>query len=332
VRSTCGPAQLELLPPHASLRRYVRAKFADHAEIALLNPPAGGPADEVGQGARVPLAEDPFVVVRAWLERVAVRVPALHAIDAEGDILWLEDAGRTDLDTALAEGLPRRDGYRMALAALQTLQKSIEQTAPPTCVTTRSFDRDLLRWELEHYLEWRVEAQLGVRLAPGTREALGAEFDALADRVAAIPTTVMHRDFQSHNLMVTDGQIVVLDFQDAMVGPLVYDAVALLRDSYVALDDADLDTLVGEYAAAASTLRAADGATASDIRSWFDLQTVQRKLKDSGRFVYIDRVKQNPSFLRYIDGSVAYVRTALARRPELSRLATLLAEVDPGLR
>ena len=178
------------------------------------------------------------------------------------------------------------------------------------------------------------------------RAALAAEFDALVDTLAAVPIAVMHRDFQSHNIMVTrggeavvdadavsteDGTLHLLDFQDAMLGPIVYDAVAFLRDSYVVLTPSELSELVDQFAASVATMAAAGGADAESITRWFHLQTVQRKLKDAGRFVYIDRVKKNSSFLQYIPSSLSYVRNALSLLPELSRLWELLAQVDPAL-
>src|SRR5262249_52553463 len=126
------------------------------------------------------------------------------------------------------------------------------------------------------------------------------------------PYGFVHRDYQSRNLMVQPGPTLrILDFQDALLGPQVYDLVALLRDSYVELPAALVDEMLDEYAIRA---RLADRA---QLRHLFDLQTVQRKLKDAGRFVYIDQVKGNPGFLQSIPASLRYVRAALDRLPEL---------------
>jgi len=326
---------LELLPPHASSRRYARASWGDVSEIVLLEPPSDAPADEVGgPDAPVDLERSPFVVVRGWLEARDLPVPALYAIDVDEGALWLEDLGSMDFDQ-YANRHPKglEAAYRHAVDLLVAMQRTLEAHDAPDVVTSRTFDRAMLRWELDHYLEWRVEADLGATPSAAWSAAVGEEFDRLADALAAAPTCVMHRDFQSHNLMVVpaQGRIVLLDFQDAMIGPAMYDAVALLRDSYVVLPVDARDRLVARWADAVAEDPAPGGLDAESLTALFHLQTVQRKLKDAGRFVYIDRVKHNPGFLGWIPDSLAYVRQAFDRLPEWQRLKTLLGEVDPAL-
>jgi aminoglycoside/choline kinase family phosphotransferase len=171
---------------------------------------------------------------------------------------------------------------------------------------------------------------LGLTLTSGQTAALQHEFEVLANAVAQIPQVVIHRDFQSHNLMVhPDGKLRLLDFQDVMLGPVVYDAVALLRDSYIEIPPAQLHKLVDHWATGASGVH---GVPAEQLVSWFYLQTLQRKLKDAGRFVYIDRIKGNSSFLKYIPASLRYVRDTLSRVPQAAALAELLRTFDPELR
>jgi hypothetical protein len=122
----------------------------------------------------------------------------------------------------------------------------------------------------------------------------------------------------------------LLDFQDAMLGPAVYDAVALLRDSYVQIAPGVLKGLVRHYAERAVTAPALVNATVRDVELWFHMQTLQRKLKDAGRFVFIDRVKGNPDFLQYVDDSCAYVRDAFRAVGHLfPGLLATLSELDP---
>lgn len=325
-----GPLQnVAMLPPHASLRRYARATFAEVSEIVMLMPPPGAAPDEAGGTARPALPDDPFVVTQRWLESAGLPVPALYDVDEDGDALWLEDLGGDDLDAwGRAHPAALEAKYSDALDLVVKLQAAADA---PALVTGRRFDHAILRWELDHYIEWRVEAALGRTLSSAQAEALGEEFDRLATVLAAMPTAVMHRDFQSHNLMVRDdGTLVMLDFQDAMVGPCVYDAVALLRDSYVSLPSDVLERLVSRYASAMADSPLGAHCSEDDVVTWFYTQTLQRKLKDAARFVYIDRVKGNSSFLQYVDGSVAYVRDAFrALSPEWDRLAQLLSEIDP---
>ena len=118
-------------------------------------------------------------------------------------------------------------------------------------------------------------------------------------------------------MVLPGGEQAVIDFQDALLGPRQYDLVALLRDSYVELDAPFVEAMLRRYLA---RLAAEGGPRLAygPFREIFDLLTVQRKLKDAGRFVFIDRVKKNPGFLVSIPASLRYVKDALARRPDLA--------------
>ncbi|MFT4704287.1 MAG: aminoglycoside/choline kinase family phosphotransferase [Bradymonadia bacterium] len=325
-RGESEPRSLELLPPHASSRRYARVMKADGStEIGMLFPEDSGP-EEAGGPVGEGVEDSAFVRAQRWLSAGGVPVPELYAFDEAQRVLWLEDVGHTDLDAHVAEKALLAPAYHRALDVLQQFQAATEEDVPDE-VAGRAFDEALLRWELAHYVEWRLEADLGLSLSADQRAELDGHFDALAAKIAAMPACVIHRDLQSHNIMVQPERLVLLDFQDAMIGPYVYDAVALLRDSYVSLPTPLLGELIERFARfAADTHR--DGDVAGVIED-VHLQTVQRKLKDAGRFVFIDRVKGNPDFLQYRETSLRYVAEALKQLPQLQPLARLLRALDP---
>jgi N-acetylmuramate 1-kinase len=130
--------------------------------------------------------------------------------------------------------------------------------------------------------------------------------------------------------MIDGANLGVIDFQDALMGPAVYDLASLLRDAYIALDEPVVDELIGHYldAMAAENHRFADR---SDFRRMFDLMSIQRNLKAAGRFVYIDRVKHNPKFLADIPRVLSYVKRNLSRYPELFGLRDALTPYVPEL-
>jgi aminoglycoside/choline kinase family phosphotransferase len=163
--------------------------------------------------------------------------------------------------------------------------------------------------------------------------AQGALFNTLAERLArrveALPSAFTHRDYQSRNLMVRSSappRLVWIDFQDALQGPRIYDMVALLNDSYQVFSPEFVEARLDDYAQAAG-LGAAERASLSRE---FALVTVQRKLKDAGRFVFIDQVKKNPSFLKYVDPTLAKVErwlTKLSDDDDMAQLRRLLHEI-----
>jgi len=322
-------APVRRLAGHASLRSYWRVGSPPASVVVMVLPPDARP-EEVTQGA--PPATQPFVDVQRYLASIGVRVPAILRFDEAAGLMVLEDLGDEMLETRLLAGAARAPRYEAAIDQLARLRARAEAT-PGDCVAfSRRFDRDLYRWELEHFVEWGIEAWKGSRLAEGERRIVDREFERIARTLEAEPVGFTHRDYQSRNLMLLpSGEQAVIDFQDALLGPRQYDLVALLRDSYVELDAPLVDAMLRRWL----ERFAAEGGPRLDpepFRATFDLLTVQRKLKDAGRFVYIDRVKRNPGFLPSIPASLRYVREAFARRSDLDALRSVLARHVPELR
>jgi aminoglycoside/choline kinase family phosphotransferase len=321
-------APVRRLAGHASLRSYWRVGAYPDSLVVMVLPPDAKPEEVTKGGAP---AVNPFVDVQRYLEGIGVRVPRIHAFFEPEGLMVLEDLGDEMLETRLLAGAPRAPLYEAAIDQLARLRAAAE-ARPGGCIAfTRAFDRDLYLWELEHFREWLLEAWKGARLSAGEREVVSRAFEGIARALDAEPKGFTHRDYQSRNLMVLpSGEQAVIDFQDALLGPRQYDLVALLRDSYVELDAPFVEAMLRRYL---EKLAAAGGPRLAHepFREVFDLLTVQRKLKDAGRFVFIDRVKGNPGFLVSIPASLRYVREAFARRPDLAELRSVLARHVPEL-
>ncbi len=320
------------LPGGAGNRIYWRVRSADEKASAVVMelPPDPAKSEEASKD-HAP-AELPFLNVDRYLTRIGVRVPRIYLDAAAQGYLVIEDLTDRTLERALLDGGDREQIYGTAIDALARLRAHAEANPDPHCLAwTRAFDYELYHWEFEHFIEYGLLAR-GARPTEAELQTLRREFVRISQELAAAPRSFTHRDYQSRNIMVTDaGEQVVIDFQDALQGPRQYDLVALLRDSYVELDRPLIDRMLHRYLARLAT----EGGPALDERGFvdfFDLLTVQRKLKDAGRFVFIDQVKKNPSFLVHIPSSLRYVRDALKRRPELREVQEILQRHVPELR
>jgi aminoglycoside/choline kinase family phosphotransferase len=144
--------------------------------------------------------------------------------------------------------------------------------------------------------------------------------------LAAEPRVVCHRDYHSRNLMVRDGRLVVIDFQDARMGPDTYDLVSLLRDSYVELPEADVDALTTVFLE-----RTGQSCDAAAFGRRFDLMALQRNLKALGTFGYQASARGNQTYLPYVSRTLGYVRDNLRRHPRFDRIAAVLGRAVPEL-
>ena len=313
----------------ASNRSYYRVGTPPSSTVLMVMPKdAATKSEEATKGAAP--KELPFLNVHRYLTALGIRVPEILRYDEPAGMMVLEDLTDLTFEAALKQG-SREDLYTKAVRLLARLRADAEARPDGSCLAfTRSFDEDLYDWEFHHFREWGLEAWSGKQPSPSERTQLDQIFKKLSAQLAAAPKGFTHRDYQSRNLMVKDGELVVIDFQDALLGPRQYDLVALLRDSYVELDRPFIEQMLQVYV---DEFKAKTGEQIRlpEFIAFFDLLTVQRKLKDAARFEFIHRVKGNPGFLVSIPGSLRYVREALAKQPHLADLHRLVAKYVPEL-
>jgi aminoglycoside/choline kinase family phosphotransferase len=313
--------RFEPMPGGASTRRYFRiqlgtgvgANAGPHAGIetaVAMFVPEGACPEEIVKDGQLPAARWPFLEVRDLLASRGIDVPVVFAEATANGWLLLEDLGDETLSEFLLRHPERKEGlYVRAVTDLARAQASLNPLPQGSVVARRAFDHDLLYWEIQHFREWALDAR-GVSLSPEQRAAFDGFAERLAHRIAELPRGFVHRDFQSRNLMVRpDGRLCWIDFQDALLGPRVYDLVALLNDSYQIFERSFVEARLDDYARTAGL---APGER-TQLGSQFDLVTVQRKLKDAGRFVFIDRAKGNAAFLRFVEPTIVKALTSAAR-------------------
>lgn len=257
--------------------------------------------------------------MQRYLAGLGLPVPALHAVSDDLHLALIDDLG----DERLYERVTTTPALRLVAyeQAVDLLVRFQHLTSTPA-FDVPFFSADHLRAELAEFADMALTARLGITLTASEREVLTSTADTLVSEL--LPTRLAHRDFQSQNLMFRGEELVLIDFQDAFIAPAVYDLVALLRDSYISLPLHELDHLLARYAHA--TAQPLD-----EVTDRFHLQTIQRKLKDSGRFETLAR-KGKPHFLAFFADSIGYVVHALKASGRFPDLLTLLTDRLPEAR
>ena len=295
----------------ASTRRYFRVIPADGPSLVLA----------LHEGP-IEVATLPFINVARLFERMGLPVPAVVGHSDSLGILALQDLGDVTLQAHLGAGTLTEHAslYRQAVAFVDVLQRRGQELESPEHAPYQvAFDVEKLTWELDYFVRHFLEGYRGVILSAAERTALAGECASIVEELAAEPRVLCHRDYHSRNLMLHEGQLYIIDFQDARLGPDTYDLASLLRDSYVDISDRELDELVAYFAA----LRGI--ADASEFRRRFDLMAVQRNLKALGTFGYQTITRQNPVYIQYIPRTLRYTRTNLEAHARFGRLRELLA-------
>jgi aminoglycoside/choline kinase family phosphotransferase len=308
-----GP-RVVALTGDASDRRYFRVLLQDAPSQVLAVHP--GPLDVDGL---------PFVNVARLLGAMQLPAPRILAHSNALGILALEDLGDVTLQAHLgaASADEHTALYTEAVTLLCTMQHRGRDLNSPAYVPFGiSFDVAKLMWELQFFTAHFLEGYRGARISDAFREALTREYASIAEELASEPQVLCHRDYHSRNLMYHEGHLHIIDFQDARMGPDTYDLASLLRDSYVDLDDPQVDALVRWFL----TQRQAAEADDRDFRRRFDLMAVQRNLKALGTFGFHTASRGNPVYIQYIPRTINYARANLARYERFGGLRDLLAE------
>ena len=264
----------------------------------------------------------PFVNVARLLEAMPVPTPRILGYDNALGILALQDLGDVTVQAHLGSQPFQAHAalYRQAVAHIVTMQtRGADLTSPAYVPYGIAFDVEKLNWELDFFLKHYLAAYRNAVLPMPAFEAVRAEFKIIVEELAGEPRVLCHRDYHSRNLMLAQGQLYVIDFQDARMGPDTYDLASLLRDSYVDLNDIAVNELIAYF------LALKGGITEADFRPRFDLMALQRNLKAMGTFGYQTTARQNPVYIQYMPRTLRYVGDTLRRYPRFARLHELLA-------
>jgi N-acetylmuramate 1-kinase len=289
--------ELSTASADASFRSYWRVRADADSWVVMDAPPAH---------------EDcrPWLDVCRRLRKVGLHAPDVLAEDAEQGFLLLEDLGDATYLPALAED--SADAlYGDALAALLRMQTRVDATGLP------AYDENRLREEMELMPAWFLSRHLGITPGRQERDLLDAAFRFLLDSALAQPQVFVHRDYHSRNLLVTASNSPgIVDFQDAVLGPVTYDLVSLLRDCYIVWPEAQVAAWAEAHRCALVEAGIALPDAAGFLR-WFDLMGLQRHIKVLGIFCRLYYRDGKTSYLTDLPRVWHYVDTIAARYPEL---------------
>lgn len=323
-----GTLRVDRLQGDASSRAYYRLSSGGSSAILMRLPAGAIPVEEGFVGKQKTPAPDsyPFIPLQSLLHRAGIPVMGIYAYDLGCRYLLLEDLGDVQLFTLAKDSSQSHHVealYRQALDVLVDMQGLQRNTGfSESIASQRSFNKELYEWEFEHFIEYGLRQHACFDTdepkAPKLDVAVCRRlFAAAAEELAQLPKVFTHRDYHSKNIMVKDGGIAIIDFQDALLGPLAYDVVSLLRDSYILLPQHTFDNLLAYYYERA---KAADLPVGSwdEFQRSFHLMGLQRNLKAWGRFVFILKVKHNPIYIEWVPQTMQQVKRFRAHYPEIS--------------
>ena len=304
--------ELESLHPassDASFRRYFRAGIGGQHYIVMDAPP-------VHEDVR------PFVKVSGLLQKAGVHAPKIHAQDVEKGFLLLCDFGnRPYLDSLTEETADSL--YGDALDSLAKLKRGVDIRS----CGLPAYDEALLRREMDLCPGWFLEKLLGRKTSPAEQAILDRTWQILVDSALEQPQVCVHRDYHSRNLMITEeNNPGVLDFQDAVVGPVTYDLVSLLRDCYIAWPKERVDDWALSYHRRLLDEGLIGETDPQRFLRWFDLMGLQRHIKVLGIFARLYLRDGKPGYLGDLPRVMDYVAEASGRHPELAGFLAYLRD------
>ncbi len=290
----------------ASNRRYYRFNWQGHSYIVMDAPPD---------------LEDchPFLHSQQQLYQVGVPVPEIFRSNPERGFLLLTDFGsETFLNRVINKPQEADQWYLKALNTLIPMQKNSQTNIFP------DYSEELLRREVSLFPDWYVAKERLITLSPHLSDALNLSIQRIIEHIIKQPKVWVHRDYHSRNLMITDDHLGVIDFQDAVYGPITYDAVSLLRDAYISWpEEQQLDWLIRYW----QELKKEQLLVNNDFSEFyrdFEMMGIQRHLKVVGIFARLAHRDNKKGYLADIPRVWGYLRAAVSRYNELSPLMKVL--------
>ena len=327
-------ARLLPLAGDASSRRYHRAFLeGDSSPPSIVIMELGGSSLPLSSEElalfRDPPKELPFLSLHRYLAGLGVRIPSLYGHWVDEGILMLEDLG----DQSLWDEVQSKSAsevlkwYEKAIDQLLLIQIKGTKAKDDFCIAFQQrFDFNLYMWEFGHFMEYGLEKRQNLTVSPGEKKILRESFQEISRHLDRQPLYLNHRDYHSWNLMVHRQEVVVIDFQDALLATRHYDLASLLNDRETdRIVRSELEDRLIEYYLGRSHDLGEKKTSKEEFYKIYLLCAIQRDLKVVGRFYYLDIVKGKPGYMRYIPATLERLKRNLKKVPSLENLASVLA-------
>ena len=300
---------LELVSGDASFRRYFRVNNHTCDAIAVDAP---APHENCAL----------FLRVAEAYQLAGVRVPRVLLADEQQGFMCLEDFG----DRLLLAELNESNKDALYTLALQELVPITQVTQTQTGALP-AFDAAHIQRENALFTDWLLGTHLGLELSPSQHAMLLDAFDLLINNALAQPQVGVHRDYHARNIMLlSDEQVGVIDFQDAVIGPLTYDLVSLLRDCYVVWPDDWVYRKLDEWAQRIEQAGVCQRPDRHELRRWFDLMGIQRHVKASGIFCRLYHRDGKSGYLADVPRTLSYIARIAGNYPELASFSQFVEQ------
>jgi aminoglycoside/choline kinase family phosphotransferase len=308
-----APERIAPMAGDASTRSYFRAFFSDGGTVLVSFQP--NPEDQAS-----------FLEVRQFLEDRGLPVPRVFHSDAERRLIIQEDLGDELLEDAVgrAEETDIAGLYQEAVDLLIWMRTAIDGFDSGCRAFDLAFDEEKLMWEMEFFMTHFVRGFSRIEPSAAAEAEIEEFFLTICRLLAAEPRIFTHRDYHSRNLMLKSGRLVMIDFQDARMGPAQYDLASLLRDSYVTIPEPLLDDLLARYTDALGVI---GDSSVERFRYIFDLMSLQRNIKALGTFGYQATVRESRRYLSSIPRTGSYVSQTINRLPELASFKAVVEDL-----
>ena len=297
---------IDVASSDASFRSYYRVSSSEGTKIIMVAPPENEPISG-------------FLDITQRLFRANINIPKIYKVDQSRGLILMSDLGnKSYLDMLTNETLYCL--YTDAIDCIYKMQNAVDIDG------LNHFDKTELMNEMKLFDEWFLYKHLNIKISDKLKGDLYSCYESIYSTISKIPRKFMHRDFHSRNLMVTEQHNPgVLDYQDAVIGPITYDIVSLLKDCYTNWDNEIIYSLTSSFFA---KIERHHNIIYEEFEYWFDITGLQRHLKAIGIFSRLNYRDNKSNYLNDIPRTYEYIKETLTKYSELSEIKRVFDEID----